>query len=389
LSDSEKQFDGKWMRRALRLAQISTGVASPNPQVGCVLVRVSDGTIIGQGAHVYDLYDHAEIVALKDAAKRGANVQGATAYVTLEPCSHHGRTGPCADALIAAGVGRVVVATIDPNPQVSGRGLGKLRAAGVEVTVGVCEREARELNDGFARFIETRRPLVTLKAAVSVDGMLAPPPASRVGTEPYWLSGAPARAEVQNLRHASDAVLTGIGTVLADDPALTDRSGLRRRRSLLRVVLDSQLHMPLESKLVQSAAWDVLVVCGKSAEAGRRAALEAAGITVETVEESDGRLALPEVLDALGRRKILSVLLECGSTLNGAFLKAGLVDKVVLFYAEQELGTNAVPFAEGIGPPNLVEQSLRSATRTYIGRDVRVTGYLRDPWLIAEADALG
>src|ERR1700679_605810 len=211
--------DEEYMRRALELARATVGLASPNPQVGCVLVR--DCEIVGEGAHFYDERDHAEIVALRQA---GELARGATAYVTLEPCSHHGRTGPCAEALIAAGVGRVVAATVDPNPVVSGRGIVRLRAAGVEVDVGVCEREARAVNDAFACWVRTGRPLVMLKAAVSADGMIAP--AESMPGEIYWVTGVEARAEVQRMRHGVDAVLTGIGTVLADDPLLTDRSGI-------------------------------------------------------------------------------------------------------------------------------------------------------------------
>jgi diaminohydroxyphosphoribosylaminopyrimidine deaminase / 5-amino-6-(5-phosphoribosylamino)uracil reductase len=373
------QDDLEYMERALGLARATVGLTSPNPQVGCVLVR--DGVVVGEGAHLYDAFDHAEIVALKDAARRGAGVAGATAYVTLEPCSHHGRTGPCADALIAAGVGRVVVATIDPNPQVSGQGVAKLRAAGIEVVVGVCEREARELNEGFARFIQSGRPLVTLKAALSVDGMLAPTPASRIGKQPHWLTGTEARAEVQRMRHASDAVLTGIGTVLADDPALTDRTGLARRRRLLRVVLDTALRMPIDAQSVRNSNEDVLVFCGHAVDAPRIAVLEEAGAQVVSVAAVGGKLDLEAVLDELGRRKILSVLLECGSALNGAFLKQGLVDKVVLFYAETELGEGAVPFAEGAGSPFLLEQELRKVRRAEFGGDVCAVGYLHDPWI--------
>jgi len=364
------------MRRALELSRATVGLASPNPQVGCVLVR--NGEVVGEGAHFYDACDHAEIVALKQA---GARARGATAYVTLEPCSHHGRTAPCADALIAAGVQRVVAATVDPNPLVSGQGIARLRAAGVEVVVGVCEREAREVNEAFARFIRTGRPLVILKAAVSADGMLAPPPSLRKERQIHWVTGVEARAEVQVMRHAVDAVLTGIGTVLADDPKLTDRSGLLRRRKLLRVVLDSRLRMPLDSHLVRSVSGDVLVVCDQQAEAEGVAVLEAAGLEVVRVAGIAGRLDLGAVLDVLGQKKILSVLLECGSELNGAFLAQGLVDKVVLFYSETELGEGSVPFAAGGVSPVLLEQAMKGTTRTMFGADVRMSGLLRDPWL--------
>jgi diaminohydroxyphosphoribosylaminopyrimidine deaminase/5-amino-6-(5-phosphoribosylamino)uracil reductase len=370
--------DEQFMQRALGLARATVGLASPNPQVGCMLVR--DGEVLGEGAHLYDAYDHAEIVALKQAAARGSDVRGATAYVTLEPCSHHGRTGPCADALIAAGVRRVVAATADPNPQVSGRGIARLRAAGVEVQVGACQREARELNDSFARFIRTGRPMVTLKAALSVDGMLAPPTSTRTTKQPHWLTGPEALAEVQRMRHAADAVLTGIGTVLADDPMLTDRTGLPRRRKLLRVVLDSHLRTPLDSQLVRSASEDLFVFCALDAPPERISELRAAGVEVERIAADSGRLHLAAVLDALRKRQLLGLLLECGPELNGTFLTQALVDKVALFYAQTELGPNALPFATGIASPFLLEQTLKSISRRTFGADACISGYLRDPW---------
>lgn len=366
-------IDVGYMQRALVLARAGVGLASPNPQVGCVVVR--DGMVVGEGAHFYEAKDHAEVVALRQA---GELARGATAYVTLEPCSHYGRTGPCADALIAAGVRRVVAATVDPNPVVSRRGMERLRSAGVEVTVGVCEAEARDLNNAFACWARTGRPLVTLKAAVSADGMIAP--AGSVSGKIHWVTGEEARAEVQQMRHVVDAVLTGIGTLLADDPLLTDRSGSTRRRKLLRVVLDSRLRMPLESKLVQSASGDVLAVCDREAEAERVAVLEAAGINlVRVTEGSAGRLDLGAVLDKLGERKILSVMLECGSKLNGAFLKQGLVDRVVLFKSEKELGVDGVVFAAGVEAAEL-ERSMRQVRQEMFGADVCVSGWLKDIW---------
>ncbi|HEX6494260.1 MAG TPA: bifunctional diaminohydroxyphosphoribosylaminopyrimidine deaminase/5-amino-6-(5-phosphoribosylamino)uracil reductase RibD, partial [Acidobacteriaceae bacterium] len=256
--------DELYMRRALELARASAGLASPNPQVGCVLVR--DSAVVGEGAHRYEQRDHAEVVALK---KAGEAARGATAYVTLEPCSHHGRTGPCADALVAAGVSRVVAATVDANPLVAGQGFERLRQAGIAVEIGLLQSEAREINDAFACWVKTCRPLVTLKAALSADGMLAPPDEKRTAGQTFWITGAEAREQVQRMRHAADAVLTGVGTVLADDPLLTDRSGGERRNKLLRIVLDSRLRTPLESKLVQSAEDDVLIFCGPEAVAAR------------------------------------------------------------------------------------------------------------------------
>ena len=416
--------DEVFMQRALKLAAETIGLASPNPQVGCVLTQTPIGggkpKVIGKGAHLYDNRDHAEIVALKQAATRGFSTRGATAYVTLEPCSHHGRTAPCANALIDAGVARCVIATQDPNPLVSGQGIQKLRAANIEVILGVLEQPARDLNDAFAHFIQHRTPFVTLKAALSADGKLAPPPASRYPYQPYWLTGLDARYEVQLLRHASDAVLTGIGTVLADDPQLTDRSGMQhpassgmqhpassglassnalpRRRPLLRVILDTHLRIPLTSQLVRSVASsrdsqssrgsygvgtsqsDLLILCGALASPAKAAALGALGVEVDQVPDHAGRLSLPAVLSALAERDILSLLLECGSHLNGGFLRQNLADKAVLFYAETELGDQALPFAQGIASPFLFEQSLHRITRTTFGPDVCITGYVHDPW---------
>ncbi len=361
------------MRQALALAEASVGLASPNPQVGCVLVR--HGRVIGEGAHRYDARDHAEIVALKAAGE----ARGATAYVTLEPCTHHGRTGPCADALMRAGIRRCVVATLDANPVVRGRGVERMREAGIVVEVGTLELEARELNDAFAWSITRQRPMVTLKAALSVDGKLAPPAPARLRIEPHWLTGPESRAEVQRMRHASDAILTGIGTVLADDPALTDRTGFERRRPLLRVVLDTLLRIPLESRLVTSAQSDVLVFCGGNAAEDRVGALERLGVWVKRVRGSR-RLNLMDVLSALHEQQVLSVLLEAGTALNGAFLTDGLVQKVVLFYAETELGEGALAFAEGVENPFLFEQGLKRVKRQMFGQDICVSGTLVDPW---------
>jgi diaminohydroxyphosphoribosylaminopyrimidine deaminase / 5-amino-6-(5-phosphoribosylamino)uracil reductase len=370
--------DEIFMQRALTLAHETAALASPNPQVGCVLVKQSQ--IFAEGAHLYANRDHAEIAALKQARERGIDSAGATAYVTLEPCSHYGRTGPCADALIAARVARVVVATEDPNPQVSGQGIAKLRAAGIEVTLGVLQQVARDFNDAFAHFIQHRRPFVTIKTALSKDGYLAPAQQTRTPTQPHWLTGAESREEVQRLRHASDAILTGVGTVLADDPALTDRTNLPRRRPLLRVVLDTHLRIPLHSKLVSTANHDLLILSAPSASPDRAEALRNAGAEVQTIPEQDGHLSLPAALRILAERDILSLLLEAGTHLNGAFLRQGLVDRAILFYSEAELGPQSLPFAEGIASPYLFQQSLHRTTRTTFGADTCITGYLHDPW---------
>ena len=390
--------DEIFMRQALALARETAALASPNPQVGCVLVRSSPdpaqpGQVLGEGAHRYADLDHAEIVALKQAAAAGRSVAGATAYVTLEPCAHHGRTGPCAEALVRARIARCVIATTDPNPLVSGKGLALLRGAGVEVAVGVCQTQARELNLAFAHFIQHRRPFVTLKAAISVDGSLAPPAHARAGAAPHWLTGPLAREKVQRLRHGSDAILTGIGTVLADDPALTDRTGLPRRRPLLRVILDPRLRTPLDSALLRTAREnsfpepDLLLVHAEDpalAAPERKQALETAApgrIELRSVPASPaGRLSLPAVLALLAERQCLSLLIEAGSALNAAFLHEDLVDRVALFFAPLELAHGAIPFAAGGPSPYLLQQRLQQTTTRELGPDVLVTGLLHDPW---------
>ena len=370
-----------FMRRALELAARTTALASPNPQVGCVIVRTDANVeVIGEGAHLYDNYDHAEIVALKQATAKGLSTFGATAYVTLEPCSHHGRTGPCANALVEAGISRCVIATTDPNPLVSGRGIRILRDANIEVTVGVLEQEARDLNDAFAHFIRTKTPFVTLKTALSADGKLAPPPASRFPNQPYWLTGPAARQEVQLLRHASDAILTGIGTVLADNPLLTDRTEESRRRPLLRVVLDTHLRIARNSQLIRSANRDLLILTGSASPAWKIESLTQDGAEIEVIPEHAGRLSLPAVLTTLAERKILGVLLEAGPHLNGAFLRQNLVDKAVFFHSDIVLGDQALPFAQGTEPASSFEQTLLRPTVTAFGPDTCISGYLHDPW---------
>jgi diaminohydroxyphosphoribosylaminopyrimidine deaminase/5-amino-6-(5-phosphoribosylamino)uracil reductase len=381
--------DAPHLSRALQLAQQAAAFASPNPTVGCVLTRNNE--VLGEGAHLYDNRDHAEIAALKQAVAFGHNVQGATAYVTLEPCSHQGRTGPCSDALFAAGITRCVVATVDPNPLVSGQGLAKLRAANIEVLLldptDPLAQQARRLNDAFAHSIQHRRPFITLKAALSVDGKLAPPPSARSATAPHWITGTAARADAQLLRYTNDAILTGIGTVLADNPSLTDRTGLPRRRPLLRIVLDSALRTPLDSALVTTAANDLLIVCSDMAPAPNEYELLAAGAQVHRVQANHGHLNLNDLMSTLAHRDVTSLLVEAGSGLNSSLLRANLVDKLVLYYAETELGLDAVPFAADYDSPYALQQRLTRTTRAAFtsdiapnAEDIRVSGYLHDPW---------
>ena len=381
--------DEQFLRRALDLARQGIGLASPNPYVGAVIVD-AHSSIVGTGFYTYDDVAHAEVRALEHA---GNKAFGGTLYINLEPHSHHGRTPPCTDALIAAGIRRVVVSMADPNPQVSGRGFDKLRAAGIHVEVGRLETEARCLNEAFARFIRHKVPLVTLKSAMTLDGKIAPSPArvlnQSAGTPAGgWITGEAARAHVQQQRHQSDAIMVGVGTILADDPRLTDRSGSPRRRPLLRVILDSRLRLPTDSRLVQSAAKegafknDVLVFCS-SGEVKKKTELEAHGIRVEQLPPATGgRPDIHAILRRLGQLEINSVMIEGGAAVNGSALASGVVDKVFLYYAPKLLlGTNAVPFATGAAfqrmnePPQLKHLHLHR-----FGEDFAVEAYLRDPY---------
>src|ERR1051325_8890276 len=287
-------MDAEFMREALALARQGRAQASPNPMVGAVVVR--DGTVVGRGFHTYAGLRHAEIIALEEAGERA---RGATVYINLEPCAHHGRTPPCADALVAAGVARVVAAMQDPNPRVAGAGFRKLRAAGIDTAIASeFTVEAEKLNEPFVHFMRQGRPLVTLKTAITLDGKISAPDDNR-----GWITSERARAHVQELRHDHDAILTGIGTVLSDDCLLTDRTALPRGRPLLRVVMDSQLRLPLDSKMARSAAGDVVVVTTSASPAERRKAIEGRGIEVLVMDGRGGRADLVSAVSWLAGRK--------------------------------------------------------------------------------------
>jgi diaminohydroxyphosphoribosylaminopyrimidine deaminase / 5-amino-6-(5-phosphoribosylamino)uracil reductase len=382
--------DEQFLHRALDLARQGIGLASPNPYVGAVMVDTQGG-IVGTGVYTYDGVKHAEVSALEQA---GDKARGGTLYINLEPHSHQGRTPPCSDALIAAGVRRVVASMPDPNPKVSGRGFEKLRAAGVQVEVGRLEAEARRLNEAFARYIRHGVPLVTLKAAMTLDGKIAPPRAggtSRAGETPAggWITGEVARAHVQQQRHQSDAILVGLGTILADDPLLTDRSGRPRRRPLLRVILDSHLRLPLDSRIVRNVATgggsenDVLVFCS-SPDEKKKGELLARGIRIEqlTPAASDGRPDMHAILRRFGQLEITSVMIEGGSVVNGTALASGVVDKVFLYYAPKIMaGTGSVPFAAAAGFDQRDAARLLNHLHLHrFGEDLAVEGYLRDPY---------
>jgi diaminohydroxyphosphoribosylaminopyrimidine deaminase/5-amino-6-(5-phosphoribosylamino)uracil reductase len=330
-----------WMDEALELARRGVGRTSPNPAVGAVLLK--DGEIVGRGYHTYAHVKHAEILALDEAGDRA---RGATLYVTLEPCAHHGRTPPCADALIQAGVTRVVAAMEDPNPLVAGRGLGRLRDAGIAVELASeYAGAAAQLNEAFIHSMRTGRPLVTLKAALTLDGKIAAPEDNS-----GWITSERARAHVQQIRHNSDAILTGIGTVLADDCLLTDRTGLERSRPLLRIVADSTLRIPLSSRIVASSAGDVAILTTSAAPEERRRALEYRGVRVLVFDGPGGRADLQKLVEYLAREQYRSLMIESGSKLNWAALEAGIVDKIFFYYAPKILGgLLSLPVAGGVG----------------------------------------
>ncbi len=341
MTQAEQETDARYLGEALALARNGDAQASPNPLVGALLVR--DGQVVGRGFHTWAGVKHGEILALDEAGERA---RGSTLYINLEPCCHQGRTGPCTAALIQAGVTRVVAALEDPNPLVAGNGLRQLRAAGIQAEIAAAfSAEAEKLNEAFVHFMRTRLPLVTLKTALTLDGKIAAPDDNR-----GWITSEKARAHVQLLRHRSDAMLTGIGTVLADDCLLTDRSGLPRSRPLLRIVLDSRLRLPLDSQMVRSAAGDVLAVGTSAAPAERRKALEDRGIRVLILDGRDGRSDLRAAIEAVAQQQYLSVLIEAGAKVNWAALETGVADKVFFYYAPKILGgLESLSMAGGVG----------------------------------------
>ncbi|MDD5058522.1 MAG: bifunctional diaminohydroxyphosphoribosylaminopyrimidine deaminase/5-amino-6-(5-phosphoribosylamino)uracil reductase RibD [Sideroxydans sp.] len=374
--------DSQWMARALQLAERGLYTTSPNPRVGCVLVK--DGAVVGEGWHVRAGEPHAEVHALRAA---GDAARGATAYVTLEPCSHYGRTPPCADALIAAGVARVVIAAQDTNPLVGGQGIAKLRAAGIEVECGLMEAAARELNVGFFSRMTRGTPWVRSKIAASLDGRTA----LENGTS-KWITGEAARRDVQHWRARSCAVLTGIGTVLADDPQLNVR-GKETERQPLRVVLDRKLRMSPEAKILQGGN---TLIYTASSDAKKHAALQARGAEVVALPvgasllakalreqarsyNSEASLDLAAVMRDLAQRGINEVLVEAGRTLNGALFRAGLVDELVLYLAPQLLGDAARGMAD-LGALTQLEQRVELAWQDVrqVGNDLRITARIKN-----------
>lgn len=369
---AEALSDQALMARAIRLAERGLYTTEPNPRVGCVLVR--DGRIVGEGWHVRAGEGHAEVNALRQA---GELARGAAAYVTLEPCSHFGKTPPCADALVAAGVSRVVAAMQDPNPQVAGRGLQRLREAGVEVQCGLLEAEARQLNPGFIKRMQQGLPWVRLKLAMSLDGRTA-----MASGESQWITGPQARADVQRLRARSGAIISGADSVLLDDSALTVRAaelGLEpelaaqiAQRQPLRVLVDGRLRVPLQRRLFREPG-PVLVACADTQ--GRAADYQAQQVELLALSTDAGRVDLPQLLAELAGRGCNEVLVESGAALAGAFWQAGLVDELVVYMAPRLLGSNARPLLQLPFDAMAQAEDLQIIDLRALGRDWRITAH--------------
>ena len=353
--------DTEGMKLALEWAAKGLYTTSPNPRIGCVIVR--GGQVIGAGVTQPAGQDHAEIQALKDAQARGHDVRGATAYVTLEPCNHHGRTPPCSDALVRAGLGRVVAAMEDPNPLVAGQGLAKLAAAGIEVSSGLLAREAHELNIGFFSRMTRGLPWVRMKTAASLDGMTA----LHNGAS-QWITGERARADGHAWRARACAILTGIGTVKADDPQLTVRA-VETPRQPRRIVVDSRLDISPSARVLEGGgAWVVAAVSNPEKEA----ALRAVGAEIITLPNPHGKVDLPELMRELGRRQINELHVEAGGKLNGSLIREGCVDELLVYLAPMLLGDAQGMFAL----PALTELSGRKSLKFHevqqIGADLRI-----------------
>ena len=357
-------MDEEMSRRSLALAAAGVGLVSPNPLVGCVIVSAT-GEIVGEGTYLYDGVTHAELLALEQAGERS---RGGTAYVSLEPHAHHGKTPPCTEALIKAGIRRVVAPIDDPNPRVSGTGFQRLRESGIEVLTGILAEEASKLNEKFICWHRKGRPFVHLKLAMSLDGRISLN--SSVSTA---LSNSDAIRRVHEFRHEHDAILVGSNTAFVDDPSLTDRSGLRRRQPLVRVMLDNRLRLPLNSQLVLTARETPTLVISNSPDTKKTNELAAQGVDVVSADARD----LVAVLQALRSREIQSVLVEGGTGVAGAFHDAGLVDKLTLMVAPIVIGGSDAPVAfGGRGLADIKEAvPLTDISVVRHGEDIEITGY--------------
>lgn len=358
------------MQRAFALARTAKGRTSPNPMVGAVLVK--EGRIIGEGYHTSAGADHAEIVALKAA---GDEARGATLYLNLEPCCHYGRTPPCTEAIIRAGVKRVVASTFDPNPLVAGKGAERLKAAGIDVEIGLLSEEAKRLNEAFFTFIIKGRPFVILKVAASLDGKIA----TKAG-ESRWITGEAARKKVHELRDEVDAVLVGIGTVLKDDPLLTVRLDRERTRDPLRVIVDSHARLPLKANVLKDPR-QTWVAVSPEAPQERVEALQRQGANVLVIEGSPRKVSLGKLMEELGRRGIMSLMIEGGSEINGSAFQEGIVDKLILFYAPLLIGGQEAPSIIGGSGVEHLPQAIRlkDVRIERLGDDLFIEAYIQEP----------
>jgi len=367
MNTSFSELDKRMMQRALDLAARGRGLVSPGPLVGCVIVD-SEGEVVGEGHYVYEDVRHAETVALSQA---GSKARGATAYVSLEPHAHHGRTPPCTEALIESGIKRVVAPIEDLNPEVSGRGFAHLRAAGIKLETGLLAKEAQKLNEKYLHFMRTGRPFVHLKLAISLDGKIA----TRTG-DSRWVTGEEALVRAHQLRHESDAILVGAGTVVIDDPLLTDRSGRPRRRPLARVLLDDELKTPSDSNLANTIAEaPLLIFTSKDPALNTLQGFTALGAEIIRTEGRD----LVSVLSQLGSRSLQSVLVEGGARVAGEFIDANLVDKVTFFVAPKIIGSQEAPSAIGGRGVERMRDALLLDDLEVVqrGPDLEITGYPR------------
>ncbi|MGC5326746.1 bifunctional diaminohydroxyphosphoribosylaminopyrimidine deaminase/5-amino-6-(5-phosphoribosylamino)uracil reductase RibD [Brevibacillus sp. SYSU BS000544] len=357
--------DADFMRTAIELAKSTTGQTSPNPMVGAIVVK--DGAIVGVGAHLKAGEPHAEVHALRMA---GEKAQGATIYVTLEPCSHHGRTPPCVEAIIRAGISQVVVATVDPNPQVAGRGVKMLQEAGLDVRVGVLEAEAHELNEVFFHYITTGKPFVTVKTASTLDGKIA----TGSGNS-KWITGEQAREEVHLMRHRHDAILVGVGTVIQDNPALTARVNEQGRQPV-RVILDTHLRIPMTARVITNSEAPTWIITSKNASPERITALTSGHVHVIVLDSE--AVTIQAVLQVLGENGITSLFVEGGSAVNGSFLQEKAINKVISYLSMKLVGGALAPTAfggEGYTTMNEAVRLNKVTVEQVSEMDWRVSGY--------------